>query len=356
VPPRRPSDPQLSLFAEDELPASHPVHPAEVPEELVELGARMPAGLHLGTSSWSFPGWQGIVWEGHHSSSVLAREGLSAYARHPLLTGVGLDRTYYQPLDADELAEYREQVPEELRSRFRFVVKAHELLTLARFPDHERYGTQRGEANGYFLDEIYALEAVVEPMIEGLQETAGALVFQFAPQDLGKPLEFIEKLFLFLDGLPRVYRGHEPIYAVEIRNREVLVPQYALALADAGAVPCLNVHPRMPEPDVQWRAITEVARPERGALVARWMLQPGQSYDGARQRYEPFDRLVDPDPRRRGMLADLAREALAREEPVFLTVNNKAEGSAPLSVFELARALTPGPSPSTASRTPGRGE
>jgi len=339
---RRPSDPQLSLFAEDELPTPQRVHPAEVPEDLAELGGRLPPGLHLGTSSWSFPGWRGTVWEGHHTSSLLAREGLPAYARHPLLTGVGLDRTYYQPLGAEEFADYREQVPEDLRPRFRFVVKAHELLTLSRFPDRDRYGNQRGEANGYFLDGIYALEAVVEPMIEGLQETAGALVFQFAPQDLGEPLKFVEKLFLFLDGLPRVYRGHRPIYAVEIRNREVLVPQYALALADTGAVPCLTVHPRMPEPDVQWSATTEVARPERGALVARWMLQPGQSYDGARQRYEPFDRMVDPDPTRRKMLADLARETLAREEPVLITVNNKAEGSAPLSVFELARAITDG--------------
>jgi len=336
---RRASDPQLSLFTEEELPTPHRVHPAEVAEDLAELGRRLPPGLHLGTSSWSFPGWRGIVWEGNHSGSVLAREGLGAYARHPLLTGVGIDRTYYQPLSAEEFADYREQVPEELRPRFRFVVKAHEVLTLARFPDHDRYGTKRGETNPSFLDEIYAIQAVIEPMIEGLLETAGALVFQFAPQDLGDPLAFIEKLFLFLDGLPKVHRGHRPIYAVEVRNRELLRPQYALALADAGAVPCLTVHPRMPEPAVQWRATTEVARPEHGALVARWMLQPGQSYDGARQRYDPFDRLVDPDPERRGELAELARESLAREEPVLITVNNKAEGSAPLSVFELARAI-----------------
>jgi len=336
---RRATNPQLSLFTEEELPTPQRVHPVEIPEELAALGRRMPPGLHLGTSSWSFPGWRGIVWEGAHSGSVLAREGLSAYAQHPLLTGVGIDRTYYQPLDAEEFADYREQVPEELRPGFRFVVKAHELLTLSRFPDHDRYGAQRGEKNPYFLDPIYAIEAVVEPTLEGLGETAGPLVFQFAPQDLGEPLAFIEKLFLFLDGLPSSHRGLQPLYAVEIRNREVLRPQYALALADAGAVPCLTVHPRMPEPDVQWRATTEVARPEAGALVIRWMLQPGQTYDGARQRYEPFDRLVDPDPRRRGMLARLARESLAREEPVFITVNNKAEGSAPLSVFELAREI-----------------
>ena len=37
---------------------------AAVPAPAVtELGARLPAAIHLGTSSWSFPGWAGIVYD-----------------------------------------------------------------------------------------------------------------------------------------------------------------------------------------------------------------------------------------------------------------------------------------------------
>jgi hypothetical protein len=41
---------------------------------------------------------------------------------------------------------------------------------------------------------------------------------------------------------------------------------------------------------------------------------------------------------------DLAARAAARGREVFVTINNKAEGSAPLSVLRLAEAITaPGP-------------
>ena len=76
------------------------VEPAEVPEDVRRLGLGLPPGIRLGGSTWSFPGWMGLVWGGKYSESRLAHEGLAAYAQHPLLRGVGLDRTYYQPLEA----------------------------------------------------------------------------------------------------------------------------------------------------------------------------------------------------------------------------------------------------------------
>ena len=78
------------------------VAPAPVAPELAALAHAMPPRLHLGTSSWSFPGWKGLVWAGDHAESKLAKEGLTAYAEHPLLTSVSLDRAFYRPLGASE--------------------------------------------------------------------------------------------------------------------------------------------------------------------------------------------------------------------------------------------------------------
>ena len=50
------------------------------------LAARLPTGVHFGTSSWSFPGWKGLVYSGARTQTMLAREGLREYATHPLLT------------------------------------------------------------------------------------------------------------------------------------------------------------------------------------------------------------------------------------------------------------------------------
>jgi hypothetical protein len=77
----------------------------------------------------------------------------------------------------------------------------------------------------------------------------------------------------------------------------------------------------------------------KGPLVVRWNLASGFRYEDAKNRYAPFDRIVDPDIPTRGALAHLVRVALKSGQPSFVIVNNKAEGSAPLSAIELARAV-----------------
>ena len=81
-----------------------------------------------------------------------------------------------------------------------------------------------------------------------------------------------------------------------------------------------------------------VAPPDE-MVVVRWMLHAGFGYEQAKQRYQPFDRLVDGDPATRAEIADLCSFALAQDIPVMVIANNKAEGSAPLSVLALAEAL-----------------
>jgi uncharacterized protein YecE (DUF72 family) len=334
---RRKDQDQLALFAFEPAPDRKAVGAAVQPEEVEALGRALPREVHLGGSTWSFPGWAGLVYDRTHTPSKLAREGLAAYARHPLLRAVGVDRTHYSPVEAVELAQYREVVPED----FLFLVKAHEACTLARFPDHARYGSQKGQENPLFLDPRYATDQVVAPFAEGIGIGSGALLFQFAPQSLGSPAAFAERLHAFLAALPL-----GPVYAVELRNRELITADYGDALAAVGACHCHNVHPRMP--DV--RAQARLARTERGAMtIVRWLLGPGMTYEEAGRRYAPFNRLAAPDPAGRAAVADLARWAVEGARPFLCTINNNAEGCAPLSVIELARAIA---DPTCPPRTP----
>jgi hypothetical protein len=101
-----------SLFEDDAAPQQHGgVATAWLDEELFALARRLPPAVYLGTSSWSFPGWQGIVYSKPYSEAQLARHGLEAYAQHPLLRMVGLDRGYYQPIAQSEFGRYASQVP-----------------------------------------------------------------------------------------------------------------------------------------------------------------------------------------------------------------------------------------------------
>ncbi len=316
---------QLALF---DRPGG--VRPARVGDAVHALAGRLPTGLHLGTSSWSFPGWRGLVYERHHGRERLAREGLAAYAQHPLLRCVGLDRTYYAPLAAEEYARYAAAVPPD----FRFVVKAEERLTVARFPRHARYGARAGEANPDFLDAGLAARSVIGPATEGLGPKLGVIVFQLPPQARMHPAELADRLHAFLTRLPR-----GPAYAVEIRVADWLTDHHAAALAAAGAVHCLTVHPSMPGLATQ-AACTRDAR--AGPLVVRWMLGGGQRYEDARERYAPFDRLVDEDPASRAGIAGLCAEAAEAGRAAYVVINNKAEGSAPLSARRLAEACAGG--------------
>jgi uncharacterized protein YecE (DUF72 family) len=328
---------QLPLFDPGPGPAPPPrgpwVRPAPVHDELHELARRLPERVCLGTSSWSFPGWEGLVYERVYPQTTLAREGLGAYAHQPLLRAVGLDRSFYGPVDRAALADYAAVVPE----GFRFLAKAHELCTLARFPNHRRHGERRGRDNPQWLDVAYACEHVVQPFVEGLGAKAGVLLFQFSPQDeewLGGRHGFPERLHRFLAALPV-----GPCYAVELRNHKLLTPAYVAALRDANALHCVSVHPRMPDVRTQARQVGVLDGP---ALVVRWMLTPRLSYELARRYYHPFDTLVDPDPIARAGIAWLVREMSARGRPSLVIVNNKAEGCAPRSIEALARAIVEG--------------
>jgi uncharacterized protein YecE (DUF72 family) len=314
---------QLSLFDADEQPL--PVEGVAASNDQKELARRLPDKLFLGTSSWSFPGWKGIVYDRHTTQTVLARHGLEAYASHPLLRCVGIDRTFYGPLSSAEFARYAASVSDS----FRFLIKAHELLTRAQL--RSPAPGVKPARNETFLDANYAVQEVIRPILEGLGAKAAVLVFQFPPQStasFGGPAGFAESLRRFLEELPRGL-----LYAVELRNPELLVDPYLRALEETGACHCFNVHPTMP-PLEQQLLMTEAA--SFPAAVVRWMLRRNREYGDARDAWAPFDRLMEEDSESRRHIAAMCRVAVSKGKPSYVVVNNKAEGSAPLSVFKLA--------------------
>ena len=83
------------------------------------LAARLNPRIRLGASTWSYPGWAGIVWDERlYAEAVLAKNGLAANAQHPLLRCVGIDRSFYRPLTEGQYARYADQVPDDFRFVF----------------------------------------------------------------------------------------------------------------------------------------------------------------------------------------------------------------------------------------------
>jgi uncharacterized protein YecE (DUF72 family) len=330
---------QHALFTDaDDTPApgTKPIDAQPPGDALHALAQALSPRIHLGTSSWSYPGWAGLVWAGAYTEATLARDGLPAYARHPLLRTVSIDRGFYRPMTAEQFALYAAQVPDD----FRFIVKAPALVTDAMLRASDGRGVQ---PNPSFLDPQLAIDRFVQPALDGLGAKIGALVFEISPlpstlrRDMPALLQRLAGLLAALPALAPT--APDGVIAVEVRDPDWLVPAFRDVLLAAGARYCLGLHPRLP-PIAEQLPLLRAMWP--GSFVCRWglnRLHGTQGYEAARTAYAPFDRLVDPDPVTRTALARIIRATATAGHPVYLSISNKAEGSAPWSVVALAEAV-----------------
>jgi hypothetical protein len=75
--------------------------------------------------------------------------------------------------------------------------------------------------------------------------------------------------------------------------------------------------------------------------VCRLSIPPGHRYEERRDAFAPFDRIVQPDEAMRADVVALARACAAQgKKPLYVLVNNKVEGSTPLTVRALVERLS----------------
>lgn len=309
---------QLSLFASD-----HESSEVELPGRARdrELSASIPAGVRFGTSSWTFPGWRGLVYAGNPSERDLVAHGLAEYARHPLFGTVGVDSSYYRPLAPSTLTRYAEQLP----SGFPCVLKMWSELTALTLRGS-------GDANPRFLDVDSCEREVLNPL-EFLGEHVGPLVFEFAPMHAASrpsAVAFAARLDQFFARLSRQFK-----YAVELRNRYLFTPAYLEVLHKHEVAHVLNFWEQMPTIGRQLRVDGVLSADH---VVCRLLIPPKQRYAARKLELAPFDQLRDPQPQMRMDVIELVRESVRLKKALFVVVNNKAEGSSPLTIRAIVEA------------------
>lgn len=309
-----------------------PVPPPRV--EDVALASRVPLHVHLGCSSWTFPGWADFVYRRHYpTQKELVRSSLEEYAAHPLLRTVGIDRSYYGPLPREELASYAALLPD----GYRTVMKVWDELSSLSFPDHARFGTRAGQPNARFLDVAAFAEHVALPVEETFRAHLASYVIEIAPTPRAPDVaRFEERLDAFLAEAS----AFGP-FAVELRDSRLMTDRYLEILARRGASHCFVYWSRMLGLRKQLERVRAVLGvPVLGpVVVARLMLPPGKSYEKQKEAFEPFDRVVAPQPAMREDVVTLSDACRDAGLPLYVVVNNKAEGSAPRTVEALARLL-----------------
>lgn len=318
---------QIPLFEVGPDPAVDPSveSVARIHEQARAIAVDLPAEIRFGTSSWSFPGWKGIVYSGAVTSAAIAREGLRQYAANPVLTTVGIDRSYYAPIPIEDLRRYADQLP----AGFRACTKAPSSVTssIVGPPGSDT-------ANPDFMSVPRLIEDLLLPFSIGFADHSGPFILEFPPfprHGRMAPAEFLARLDRFLEQLPPDFQ-----YAVELRDQRLLTPEYRAILVRHGIGHVYNYWSAMPALLLQ----TRVVPPEQIPFaVIRLLLRPGTWYEDQRARFQPFNQLVAPDESMRADVVELSDRVLTSGRKLWVLVNNKAEGSSPLSIMELSRRV-----------------
>ena len=297
--------------------------------EFERLRARIPPLVRFGTSTWNYPGWRGLVYHQDYGTRATAAKMLEEYAAFPLFGTVGIDSSYYGPPTENVLRSYAEHLP----AGFPTISKVWSQITVHTFTKAQD-PARAGKVNPDFLNPDLFLEEILEPYQRYLAANTGPFVFEF--QTIAKstginPETFAGRLDRFFTALPR-----DAQYGVEIRNEEFLTPMYFAVLREHGVAHVFNSWTRMPPLGHQLDLPGSVSGP---FILARALLRPGRSYNEAVDAFAPYDRIREPNPKLRRDLARLVEEAVRLRIPAYLLVNNRAEGSAPLTIAAVAEML-----------------
>jgi uncharacterized protein YecE (DUF72 family) len=286
--------------------------------------------IYIGGSSWKYEGWLGQVYtrerylsRGRFSKRLFETECLREYAEtFPTVCG---DFAFYQFPTEDFWRKLFGQAPES----FRFAFKVPEQITCKVFPAHARYGAQAGKPNQAFLDARALEQMFLRPLLPHRAKTA-LLIFEFGAfgrRSFPEPSEFLDRLDPFLANLPPDFR-----YAIEIRNPEFLAPGYFACLRTHRVAHVYNAWSRMPELRHQM-AIPDSATAD--FLVCRALLRRGRPYENAVAMFSPYTEVKDPNPEARESMRALIGRARENKQFLFLFVNNRLEGNAPLTILSL---------------------
>ncbi len=294
---------------------------ADLKPRLRELATR---NVFIGTSSWKYPGWCGQLYDGQRyltrskfSKKRFEETCLEEYAG--TFSTVCVDAGYYKFPDGRYLEKLCAQVPD----GFRFSFKVTDTITLKQFPNLPRFGSHAGRVNEHFLSASMFRASFLRPCAP-FREKIGALIFEFSqfyPRDFEHGRDFVAALDMFLGELPAGWQ-----YAVEVRNKTFLQPEYFEMLHRHGVAHVFNSWSRMPPVREQIGLENSVTT---DFVAARFLLTPGRTYEQAVKEFSPYEETKAPDPGARAAGRVLIEKAVAAgKRPSFIYVNNRLEGNA----------------------------
>jgi uncharacterized protein YecE (DUF72 family) len=284
------------------------------------------AKLRIGTCSWKYPSWQGLVY-----SAPKGINYLQEYAQH--YDTVEVDQWFWSLFGPDsvnlprlvDVEAYRLSVPDD----FVFTAKVPNSVTLTHF--YKKKKSDPLVPNPHFLSPVL-FEAFISAL-EPMHDTLGPLMFQFEYLNRQKMISqhrFQDLFAAFAARIPQTFA-----YGLEIRNGRWLNESYFGFLLETGLSPVFLQGYWMP-------GVAETYQAHRDLIVQNKVVVirlHGPDRKGIeKQTGKRWDRVVAPRDDELAAVTDMVEDLVDQGVDVYLNVNNHYEGSAPGTIDRI-RAL-----------------
>ncbi len=283
--------------------------------------------IHIGTCSWKYDSWEGIVYPEGEKYDFLPQ-----YARH--FDTVEVDQWFWSLFGVDKVkmpeektvTEYLQAVP----SDFKFTIKIPNSITLTHFYTHGKPKGTPMEVNPHFFSKSL-MQRFIET-IAPLRERTGVLMFQFEylnRQKMVSQAQFLQRFGEFLETCPPGYT-----YAVELRNPNYLNETYFAFLNRFHLAHVFVQGYYMP---LIKEIYQKYAAFIRDLAVIRLM---GTDRPGIEERAgNKWNKIVDNRDNELPDIVQILKALEAKNVMVFLNINNHYEGSAPLTIRKIQEML-----------------
>lgn len=293
------------------------------------------AELRIGTCSWKYDSWRGIVY-----SDKKPLNHLQEYTQN--YNTVEIDQWFWSLFGPGKIVfpspstvlDYLQAVP----PGFKFSIKVPNSVTLTHF--YKKQKTDPLLKNPYFLSgDIF--QQFLE-LISPLGDHLAPLMFQFEylnKQKMASQGEFQEKFGTFVEPLDKNYH-----YFIEIRNPNYLNDAYFRFLGSLNLNHVFLQGYYMPSvidlyekfgKYIQGSTIIRLHGPDRSEI---------EKTSGGK-----WNRILEPKDDELNRIARIVKDLLERKVEVYVNMNNHYEGSAPLSIQRLKKFLADDDSPELSS-------
>src|SRR3989339_256101 len=282
--------------------------------------------LRIGTCSWKYDSWKGIVYPENENINYLEE-----YSRH--YDTVEIDQWFWSLFSSTKIAlpqksavlEYKESVSKD----FKFTIKVPNSITLTHFYNKNR--TEKLVKNPHFLSSNLFEEFL--DLIEPIKGQIGCLMFQFEYLNKHK-MASLNRFMEVFQAFHANLRKEIPAIGIEIRNPNYLIKKYFEFLNSLNIYHVFLQGYYMPSIFDLYKNFNAFIKDLAVIRLHGEDRQGIEKISGSNWNKIYIDRHAELK-----KVAELVNDLASRKIDVYLNINNHYEGSAPLTIERIKKYL-----------------